>query len=282
MPIATDTEWLTWPQAAALVGCPVPTIDYHTRTGRIRHRVGQHPSLDAASVKDFATWWHAREARRQELAVTRQRANAATSLVPPTPNPNDWVHTAAAAQMMGCSESHVPWLARHGRIEGQLLGRKWWYRIDSIRAHITERDQWMSEVAAARLIGCDARIIQRAVRDGRLEQRNVHRTQASLALDSVLAFAEQHWAAVHQRRLAHRERERQETERRKQLGPPPDGHAWIGTRDAAIILGVTQERVRALAGRGWYVTELRAGRRWYRQDQVERLARGLGACLTAS
>jgi hypothetical protein len=132
------------------VDCAVPTIDYRTRTGRIRRRAGQHPSLDAASVKDFAAWLHAREARRQELAATRQRAKAATSSQPSTPDPSDWVDTAAGAKMMGCSESHVPWLARHGRIEGQLVRRRWWYRSDSIRAYIVERDQWISEVAAAR------------------------------------------------------------------------------------------------------------------------------------
>jgi hypothetical protein len=29
------SEWITWEQAAAIVGCPVPTIDYNARVGRI-------------------------------------------------------------------------------------------------------------------------------------------------------------------------------------------------------------------------------------------------------
>jgi hypothetical protein len=38
-------EWITWPEAAAIVGCPVPTIEHYAREGQIikRPRRGARP-----------------------------------------------------------------------------------------------------------------------------------------------------------------------------------------------------------------------------------------------
>ena len=57
---------MSWPEAAELVGCPVPTIDWHTRTGRIETRPfnGPRPTLKRASVEEFALWWAERQAER--------------------------------------------------------------------------------------------------------------------------------------------------------------------------------------------------------------------------
>lgn len=62
----TEAEWLTWPQAAVIVGCSVAAVDYHKRTGRIRHRTGQQPSLDATSMQEFAVWWRDHDARKRD------------------------------------------------------------------------------------------------------------------------------------------------------------------------------------------------------------------------
>ncbi|WP_248581853.1 hypothetical protein [Nocardioides sp. InS609-2] len=45
-------EWITWPDAVALARVPVPTIDWHTRSGRIKTRPqrGRRPSANRASV----------------------------------------------------------------------------------------------------------------------------------------------------------------------------------------------------------------------------------------
>lgn len=276
--VGPDRSWLTWPEAAALVGCPVPTVEYYARTGRIERRPqrrGREPSLSRASVEEFAAWWRTESARRREAqdrrAQDRERRAAEQS---GPPEPAGWVDTATAAQMLGCSESHVPWLARHGRIDGRKVAGRWWYAEASVRAHIDERSQWMSEVDAARLVGVSTRTIQAAVRDGRIDQRKVHRTQASLSLDSVLRFAEKRWAQAHRKQQA---RDRREAERRDRLGPPQDAHQWVTTAAAAELLGVRETQVRRLAAQGWFVSDKRGHRRWYRRDQVERIARALDA-----
>lgn len=53
---AGDSDWLTWPQAANVADCPVPTIDRYSRQGLIKKRPhrGSRPTLSRASVEEFA------------------------------------------------------------------------------------------------------------------------------------------------------------------------------------------------------------------------------------
>jgi len=41
-----EPDWLSWPEVAEFVGCPVSTIGWYVRQGRIEHRPakGQRPS----------------------------------------------------------------------------------------------------------------------------------------------------------------------------------------------------------------------------------------------
>jgi hypothetical protein len=265
--------WVTWSEAAVIAGCPETTIEHYARTGRIQRRTGRTPSLSGASVERFAAWWHDETARRRQRAEARARKVARSAPAGP-PEPDGWVDTATAARMLGCSESHLPWLARNGRFEGRKVGGKWWYLAEGVRAHIDERNAWISEVGAAQLVGCDPRTIQKAVKNGTIEQRRVHRTQPSLALHSVLQFAEHRWAKTHQEQL---ERRRRETERRRLQGPPLDGNAWLTTAAAAALLGVGQTQVRRLAEQNWFTTVKTGRRRWYRHDEVASIARALNA-----
>jgi hypothetical protein len=34
--VASEADWLSWPEAADLIGVPVSTIDWYTRERRIR------------------------------------------------------------------------------------------------------------------------------------------------------------------------------------------------------------------------------------------------------
>lgn len=74
-----DRNYLSWPEAAALVGCPVPHHRLHTRTGRIAHRPkqGSRPSLRRDSVEEFATWCRSQETERQARRTERQRIQEA-------------------------------------------------------------------------------------------------------------------------------------------------------------------------------------------------------------
>ena len=72
----TQDDWLSWPDAAELVGGPVSTIEWYTRQGRIEHRAarGQRPSLKRESVEEFAVWWAERQAAEAAEEVRHRRS----------------------------------------------------------------------------------------------------------------------------------------------------------------------------------------------------------------
>ncbi|WP_090860082.1 hypothetical protein [Nocardioides lianchengensis] len=115
--MSDDSDWLTWPQAAELVGCPVPTVEHYARSGRIVRRSGQgrhDGSLQRPSVEEFAVWWRERteglERRRQQREDRRIRP----------PEPEGWIQATEAAERLGYAHSdHVVYLARQGRLEAR-------------------------------------------------------------------------------------------------------------------------------------------------------------------
>ena len=97
----TDPAWLSWPEAAELVGVPVSTIDWYTRQGRIEHwpAKGQRPSLKRESVEEFAAWWAERQAAKQcKLDAAERRSR---SWLEP-PESTGWVDTQEA----GATSNH--------------------------------------------------------------------------------------------------------------------------------------------------------------------------------
>lgn len=148
-------------------------------------------SLQRESVEEFAGWWRERteglERRRQEREDRRIRP----------PEPEGWVPATEAAERLGYAHSdHVVYLGRQGRLETRKVGVRWWVREADVTAYAAERDQWVSWLKAAEIVGCSHETIRRAVAAGKIEKRDVHRTQASLSRDSVLRFYDA-WSAVH-------------------------------------------------------------------------------------
>lgn len=279
--MAGEREWLTWPEAAALVGCPVPTIDWQTRTGRIEHRerAGSRPSLRRSSVEEFAAWWQAREQARQERrdardrqeqARARHRARAAELGIRPgripaaTPGTGEWLTTAEAAALLGVSPATVTRLAREGEVRAERVGSRWWFADEDVRRVAAERAEWLSFRQAAELVGCSEGAIATAVADGLVKQRRVHRTRPSVERASVERFAET-WQRRQERRAERRER-------RAAPGPPSDEHVWLDSQTAALLLGVGRTRVSQLAARGSLPHRRYAGRLWFRRDLVEQIA----------
>lgn len=186
MVAVVDSDWLTWPQAAELAGCPVPTVEHYARTGRIERRPGPgRPSLRRESVEEFVIWWQQESSRRaQRLADKEQRR------IRP-PEPEGWILAKDAAELLGHAHSdHIVWLARQGRFEARKVGVRWWVREAEIREYKDGRDQWVSHIKAAEIVGCSRDTIRRAVNSGKIEKRDVHRTRASLSRASVFAFSE--------------------------------------------------------------------------------------------
>lgn len=182
----TESAWLTWPQAAELVGCPVSTVETYVRAGRIENRSAK-PSLKRESVEEFAAWWRQETVRRQQ--AKRDRASRDDRRIRP-PEPQGWIQTREAAKRLGHADAdHIVWLVRQGKLEGRKVGVRWWVRETEVDEYARERDKWVSHLKAAEIVGCSHETIRRAVNAGLIEKRDVHRTQASLALESVQAYA---------------------------------------------------------------------------------------------
>ncbi|SDC21622.1 helix-turn-helix domain-containing protein [Nocardioides lianchengensis] len=184
--MSDDSDWLTWPQAAELVGCPVTTIETYVRGGRLVRRSGQgrhDGSLQRKSVEEFAVWW-----REKTEGLERRRQGREKRRIRP-PESEGWIQATEAAERLGCAHSdHVVYLARQGRFEARKVGVRWWVRENEVQAYAAERDQWVSWLKAAEIVGCSHETIRRAVAAGKIERRDVHRTRASLSLESVLGF----------------------------------------------------------------------------------------------
>jgi hypothetical protein len=252
----TTLEWLTWDEAAALVGCPVATIDWHKRQGRIRSRGRRARSLERASVEDFAVWWHAREAMRAERRSRRSTSHLRREL-------NGWVSTRDAADRLGVSMAAVIHRVDHGRLLGTRHGGRLWIRAEDLEAHAVEEARWISITEAAIIIGCSASRVGELVRTGLIEQRKAATRMPSIDRRSAEAYAEV-WRAQVERWCLQREQ--------RSSGPPKDGQVWFGTTTTALVLGISTARVRQLARADRLPYTQRGARRWFSRTHVEQIA----------
>jgi hypothetical protein len=286
-----DAEWLSWEQAAERVGCPVSTIDWHTRTGRILSRpwAGGRPTVEAASLEEFQTWWCEREDRRAATSErralyrdrhARQRRRVAAAVAQGRlavesgpPSEGSWVSLTDAADRLGCSTSTVSSRIRDGRLVGVRRGSRTWVEETSLTDLVEAEAQWVSWSQAADLVGCSRGVIATAVRQGRIEQRDVPRALPSLKRSSVEAFKAEYVSQVRDREETARARAAAAAERQVALGPPDDGHVWLDVATTALVLGVSRSRVAQLAATDrlphW---RSNTGRRWFRRDHVELVA----------
>jgi excisionase family DNA binding protein len=265
---------MSWPQAAELVGCPVPTIDWHTRTGRIRTRPfkGSRPTLERESVEEFAVWWTKRQTSRAKKRGTRHERSSGP------PDEYGWLDTTQAAQRLEVSREHVPWLAERGVISGLRKGGRWWLLESSVEKHRqtreSERGTWVSQAAAAKIAGCSPKTIAAAAKAGRIDQRRMPRGFPSISRDSVKAFASE------RRRLA-LDRERRSAQR-PTSEPPDDKHEWLSSLEAAEVLGMSRRRVDQLARRESLPFTQVGRRRWFRRDHIDLVKRARRASVLVS
>jgi excisionase family DNA binding protein len=252
---------MSWTEASEFVGCPVPTIDWHTRTGRIATRPfkGARPTLKRESVEEFAVWWAQRQAERSE-----RRARPRVRMSDP-PDAIGWLDTSQAAARLGVSRGHVPWLAERGVINGVRSGQRWWLDEESVEVcrlqREAEREEWLSHVEAAEVVGCSPQTVLIAAKSGRIDQRHMPRGFPSLSRASVETFA-----AEQQQRARERE---QGAAQRPVSGPPDDHHTWLGSAETAQILGISRRRVDQLAKQESLPFVQVGRRRWFRRDHVD-------------
>jgi len=289
-----SNSWVTWEQAAAIVGCPVPTIDYNVRVGRIERRPhhGARPCLQRRSVEAFAIWYAERaeeRRRRRQLKTTPpasradgRRSERSTGRPKARAPGQGWVPSAIAADLLDVTRPHVTVMAKAGQIPAQQVDGRWWFDEAALIDQVRERDEWVSILDAARIVDTSASAIARAAQTGLIEQRDVDRWLPSLRRQSVDRFRSQH-AAEEQRRDRERARAGAERRRRRaQNGPPDDGQVWLDALTAGLVLGVSVGRVRQLARASRLPHELRAGRYWFRRTDVEQVAAARAFRLLAS
>lgn len=257
------SDWLTWEQAAALVGCPVPTIDWNKRTGRIRSR-RQRPSLERASVEEFAQWWQTRREDREARRTLGEQRNRRDP-----PGPTGWLTTEQAAAVLGCTTRHITRLTQSGTLQATRAGGRIWLRESTVNDYVTARQQWLSHTAAAALAGCSTSTIARAADRGTIEARHLEGTaHASLSRASVEKFA----AALTVRRQEAARARADTSKRRSPSDPPEDGDVWLDATTTALVLRISTTRLGQLAETGRVPHEVRGRRRWYRRGDVERLS----------
>lgn len=258
-----DSEWLTWAQAAELVGCPVPTIDWNKRMGRIRSR-RQRPSLDRTSVEEFAQWWRARRDNREERRALGVERNWRQP-----PEPSGWLSSTEAATHMGCTAHHIAYLANTGELKATKSGGRLWFRETSVTSFVAERDLWVSYATGATIAGCSVGTLKRAVGQGTVEARPLTNTaRPSLRRVSVEQFA----ADLTERRHQDTQARADAAISRPASAPPDDGDVWLDASTTALILGISTTRLGQLAAADRIPHQMRGRRRWYRRGDIERLA----------
>lgn len=182
-----------------------------------------------------------------------------------TPGEADWLSVEDAAEQLHLRASYVLHLVQRGGL-GRRRDGVWVADAEAVRARQRDREEWISFAGAARLLGCSTATIGYHARVGHLEQRPVTSTgHPSLRLTSVLTFGEH--------RARDREARANRSEPLRASAPPDDHHVWLDTATVAIMLAISDSRVRQLARRGSlpFITRGKR-RRWFRRDHVEVIA----------
>jgi hypothetical protein len=236
--VVSPTSWISWEAAAELTGLPVPTIEHAVRVKRIRRRPqrGRAPTLDAASVEQWAAWY--RNLQEQKMLGPR-RAQSSPAPLPP----GEWLSTTEAADVLGGTAASVRRFADLGRLEAHR-GAWVWVTEKSVRQLAAERaadrERWISWTVAAEIVGCARDLIPLLVAQGHLEQRPAHRTIPSVCRNSVEAYA-----AVYAEQRAEAERLKAEMQRARveRSRGPADGDVWLNVETTAPLLGLSTSRV---------------------------------------
>jgi excisionase family DNA binding protein len=302
--VTVSGPWVSWEEAAALADVRVPTIEHAVRGNRIKRspRNGPLPTLDRASVLEWADWYHREKAGRAQRRSERERLRetraarrrdgrpdgrtrverlAALAARPAAASRVDdgddgeaaeWMSASAAALALDCSTSSVLRWAEAGLLEVGAIGDE----VRLSRASVlqladrraADAREWVSQAGAAAIVGCSHARVPHLVAEGLLVQRPGPRVQASISRASAEQAA-QVWSD--RLKVAKAARDERVATRRSNAAPK-DGQVWMTTATAALVLGMSRngvgERIRA----GTLPAVLRGNRYWLRRTDVETAA----------
>lgn len=135
-------QWLTQPQAAALLGVHRSAVPKLVARGALTPRTAR-PSLPLAQVLKLA-------AERADAAAERELRR--TTPRPPGPRrPDDeheWLLAPAAAAVLGCTVGALRARAVRGRVPSTVVARQRWFRLDllelAVRAQVARERRHVS------------------------------------------------------------------------------------------------------------------------------------------
>jgi len=264
-----DQAWVSWAEAAEIVGCPVSTVEHHVRTGRIERRPfdGSRPTLRLSSVVEFAHWFHCRRQRLDKEATRREAQRTNENGVA-----GDMLNTEQAAAQLGVSASMVSHLTRTGQLQYERHDGRHWYAqadVDDL-AERRRRPQahtgWLTYREAAAAAGCSEPTIAYYVRQGRIDQREVPRRYPSLREQSVAEFA-RWWA--HEQVVLRRAREDRQAHVAEREATPDAAVVWLSSAEVAIMLSVTRAWVRLLGRADRLPATVHRHRLWFQRQHIE-------------
>lgn len=128
-------RWISYADAATIVGCSHGTIGAAVRRGDIANRPastgrrGGRASLDASSVRAFAANW---ATQRAHVAAEAAERAARRSNTQPPDDQQVWLNTYVTALVVGVSPSRVKQLAAADRPPHVRIGRRLWFRRQDI------------------------------------------------------------------------------------------------------------------------------------------------------
>lgn len=291
--VTVSEKWISWEEAARITGLRVPTIEHAVRMDRIVRRParGHYPTLDRASVLEWATWYRQVQVERAERRAAReQRQQPRRERAAPRglglreilsarvlPRGTDaapltrWLPVEDAAQALQCSESSVLRWVRAEGLEAKFEGRTWvsGESVDRlVAARAADEQVWVSQADAAEIVGCSHGRVPELIEEGLLVQRTGPRWRASISRESAVSAAD-----VWSQRLHAAQAEREERLRtRPTNAAPDDGQVWVTTSTAALALGLTRNAVGERIRAGTLPATLRGNRYWLRRDDVEAAA----------
>lgn len=163
---AEEARWITWMQAARLIGAPRSAVESWIRDGRLRTRQAapSKPSVERSSAEALVPEWREiaaeREARRQ---ARRSRLEARRQVPGPPGEGDEWLTTSQAAEILGCSPRLVRRRFHSERLSGIQRDGQIWLRRNDVERFC--RGETCNSAEGARIRGEPP--LTRSERDGR-------------------------------------------------------------------------------------------------------------------
>ena len=138
---ADAAEWVSWRDAADLIGCPITAVSRAVERGEIERRAADRyaPSLRRTSVETFAQerWPVLVQQRRDRQAAAarrrderRRRRDEPGRRERPPDEEHVWLSRTATALLLGISHNTLSKLTTDDKIPHTRVGQRVWYRRD--------------------------------------------------------------------------------------------------------------------------------------------------------